>query len=175
MICQACNENNATVHITEMPLDLDEGLSPEAASEGTVLDKHICPACAQQLNLPHMQVVSKNTMDIWKLLQMSTSSSSQDPKLTCPDCGMTLAEFRSKGRLGCANDYELFRAHLDALLVRMHNAREHTGYAPDVDNGEVERREQISTLLERLQVAIRDEAYEAAAELRDELKTLQEG
>ncbi len=175
MICQICQKNNATVHITEMPLDLDTGTEPSELTEQVVMDKHICPSCAGQLNLPHMEVVSKNTMDIWKLLQMSTNSNAADPKLTCPDCGMTLAEFRSKGRLGCANDYELFRQHLDALLLRMHNASEHVGQVSELDEGEVERKAQISTLREQLEIAIRDEAYEAAAELRDELNTLQGG
>lgn len=169
MICQVCQKNTATVHITELPPP------PSPDEPQPVLDKHICPTCAGQLDLPHMQVVSKSTLDIWKLLQLSTAKTKREAKLTCPDCGMTLGEFRSKGRLGCPNDYELFRGHLDALLLRMHNASEHVGRVPGVDEADLERRQQISTLRERLETAIREEAYEAAAELRDELKTLQEG
>ncbi|MFT5285118.1 MAG: protein arginine kinase activator [Planctomycetota bacterium] len=172
MICQVCKNNNATVHITELPV------TPPGVDEQIVVDKHICTVCAGQMNLPHMQMPSKNSFDIWKLLQISGNSSGQEPKLTCPECGMTLAEFRSKGRLGCPNDYELFRPHLDSLLLRMHNANQHVGHVePEVEEepeGENQRDQQISTLLERLELAIRDEAYEAAAELRDELKTLKE-
>jgi protein arginine kinase activator len=169
MNCQVCQKNDATVHITELPLPFDP------SGETTVSDKHICVHCAQELDLPHLQVMTKDTMDIWKLLQLTAKRPRPNTKLSCPDCGMTLEEFRRKGRLGCPNDYEVFRTHLDALLQRMHNATEHTGRIPGVNESELERRQQISTLRERLEVAIREEAYEAAAELRDELKTLQEG
>ncbi len=170
MICQACQKNLATVHVTE----IISGGNGNGTGSPEILDKHICPACAQQMDLPHMQVVSKKMADIWKLLQQSSRKTRREASLTCPECGMTLGEFRSKGRLGCPKDYEIFREHLDALLVRMHNADSHVGRGPGVDEFELERMQRINRLREKLEEAVRSEAYESAARLRDELKDLQE-
>ena len=169
MICQFCQKHPATVHVTELVHSADES----GDHSYQTLDKHICPGCAQELDLPHMQVVTKNTVDIWKLLQQSTKRTRREQKLACPDCGMTLAEFRSKGRLGCPKDYEVFREHLDALLQRMHNASTHVGRVPGVDQVALERNQRISSLRQKLEEAIREEAYEHAAQLRDELKGLE--
>lgn len=171
MICQVCEKNPASVHVTEIVRNEDPEDGPPIDE---VLDKHLCPTCAQQMDLPHMPTVSKKMVDIWKLLQQSTKKTRRDANLACPDCGMTLAEFRSKGRLGCPKDYEVFREHLDVLLLRMHNADAHVGRGPGVDEEEVSRRRHISDLREKLEEAIREEAYENAARLRDELRALQQ-
>jgi len=112
--------------------------------------------------------------DIWKLLQFSAQQVRQSGKtLTCPDCGMTLTELRRRGRLGCPKDYEVFREYLDELLERMHGATEHVGRVPGLAEGELERVRKISDLKHELGQAINEEAYERAARLRDELKTLE--
>jgi protein arginine kinase activator len=169
MNCQICQKNAATVHVTELVHSKDD----EGAASYQSLDKHICPGCAQELDLPHMHVVSKSTVDIWKLLQQTTKRTRREARLACPDCGMTLGEFRTKGRLGCPKDYEVFREHLDALLARMHNASAHVGRVPGVDQVKLERIQKISSLRQKLEEAIREEAYEHAAQLRDELRGLQ--
>ena len=170
MICQICSKNPATVHVTELLHSHDED---SGTSSYETLDKHICAPCAQTLDLPHMQAVTKNSVDIWKLLQKSTKRTRRDESLTCPDCGMTLAEFRNRGRLGCPKDYEVFREHLDGLLARMHNATEHVGRVAGVDPEQLERRQRLSSLREKLEEAIKEEAYEHAAELRDAIRRMQ--
>jgi len=168
MDCQICEKKPATVHVIEV-LEV-----PKSASEPYKRrDKHVCEGCAAVMDLPHAQVAKKNVIDIWKLLQQSAQRSVQEGGLRCPDCGMTLAEFRSKGRLGCPRDYELFRQHLEALLQRIHNASEHTGRLPGVPQEELDRMRTIHELRERLEAAIREEAYEDAARLRDELAEME--
>jgi len=168
MNCQICSKNAATVHVTE--IDYDE--SPSAGPE--VAQKHLCEVCAQGMQLPHSPIqASKSALEIWKLLQHSARRARQEGSLACPDCGTTLADFRSKGRLGCPRDYEIFRAHLQPLLQRVHNATEHRGRLPGVDVGESERRAHLSALRSKLEEAIREEAYESAARLRDEIQELE--
>src|SRR5207248_1290925 len=52
--------------------------------------------------------------------------------LRCAACGSTLKDFRESGRLGCAQCYESFSAHLKDLLRRLHGSSQHVGerYAP---------------------------------------------
>ena len=108
----------------------------------------------------------------------------------CPACEMTTAEFRMRGRLGCPRCYETFREPLMTVLDRVHDATCHRGRFPGPtraalpadaapvgddapqESGASERdeaRAKIPWLEKQLQVAVDEERYEDAAQLRDEL------
>jgi len=57
--------------------------------------------------------------------------------------------------------------------MRVHNASEHKGRGPGLDDHQRERLERLNSLNAELQLAIRDEAYESAARLRDEISQLE--
>jgi protein arginine kinase activator len=86
---------------------------------------------------------------------------------------MTLRDFRQRGRLGCPKDYEIFGAQLRDLLERIHGASRHVGRSPNSDEAAILRRKRLDELQQELASAIRDEAYEQAAKLRDEIKSLE--
>lgn len=237
MLCQTCNQNPATVHVTEIVHSQAGGVqaggvqaggiqaggaaasgatdgttasgapaggahksgSQTAASQGAsappgnaagststnagsapnpphaalkIQEQHLCEACAQTAKLPHLPV--KGVAEIWKLLQASAQRSKREVGIVCPECGMSLMEFRQKGRLGCPKDYEVFGAQLRDLLERIHGANRHVGRLPGLDEASMLRLERVNELQSALESAIRDEAYEAAAKLRDELKSLQQ-
>jgi len=179
MKCELCKKNEATVHVTEIfSLAASEGAASDGEAGGHTINgvhqRHICPSCAHRLNVIHGIGNPSMTQNEWlKQLQKVTQRSAVASGLACPHCKMTLAEFRSRGRLGCPHDYEVFRAHLDPLLQRVHNATRHAGRVPGLDEEQLERIQQITELRERLQVAIREEEYESAARLRDELRCLE--
>jgi protein arginine kinase activator len=74
-------------------------------------------------------------------------------------CGLTLAEFKAAGRLGCQHDYEALRAALEPLLERIHRAVTHAGKAP--------RAVRVREWKKQMQRAVAAEDYEEAARLRD--------
>jgi protein arginine kinase activator len=164
MNCELCNKQPASVHVTEIS-------GTESAK--SVLQKHLCEACAESLELPSTPIVIPGNPDIWKLLRQSAQRARAEGSLVCPQCGMSLAEFRSKGRFGCPKDYEVFRAHIEPLLLRVHNARAHKGRQPGSDETSRQRLQQLSDLRSKLEAAIREEAYESAARLRDEIQELE--
>ena len=86
---------------------------------------------------------------------------------------MGLEEFRRKGRLGCPKCYDAFGSHLVELLERVHGARQHVGRLPGATEADAERVRRLQDLRLKLESAIREEAYESAARLRDELKQLE--
>ena len=90
---------------------------------------------------------------------------------------MTLDEFRKKGRLGCPQDYEVFRAHLVEVLERVHGAVQHSGRIPGTAAAAVSSlgTGRIDVLRQELEHAIRAEAYESAARLRDEIRAIEDG
>jgi protein arginine kinase activator len=172
MNCELCNKQAATVHVTEIS---------RTAAKSKVLEKHICEGCARTLALPSVPVViaTKGTPEIaippeiLKLLRQSAQKARVSGSLACPQCGMSLAEFRSRGRFGCAKDYEVFKEHIEPLLLRVHNAQAHRGRTPGQDEGSRRRMQQLSELRSQLEAAIREEAYESAARLRDEIQGLE--
>jgi protein arginine kinase activator len=170
MICQNCQKNVATVHVTEI---VREDPGTDESAEASAVEQHLCEICAQTMDLPHASPAKKTKADIWKLLQLSAQSTRKKTSPTCPDCGMSLEEFRKKGRLGCARDYEVFKVHVSDLLERVHGSRSHVGRIPGTSEVELLRFQRMSELRQRLEAAVRAEAYENAAQLRDELKALE--
>jgi len=170
-ICEVCQQSTANVHVTDVAMQpAEDGAGDEAV---VAEERHLCDACAKSLQLPFGGPDPKGAINVWKLLKQSAKLAHEKSSLRCPECGMTLAEFRSKGRLGCEKDYEVFREHLDPLLRRVHNATEHTGRVPGQDEDTARRRRHLTDLRARLEAAIREEAYEAAADLRNEIRELE--
>ena len=171
MKCEICNKTNATVHVTE--------IAKKASADSAVLEKHVCESCARTLGLPSVPVVISTKSspeippEILKLLRQSAQKARVNGSLACPHCGMSLAEFRSKGRFGCPRDYEVFQAHIEPLLLRVHNSKVHRGRTPGMDEGARKHMQQLYELRSQLETAIRDEAYESAAKLRDEIQDLE--
>ena len=169
MICQNCNKNQATIHVT------DVYPATEETPQSTVNEHHLCEICAQTKDLPHTKSPGETVQaNVWKLLQITAEQTKQRRKeLKCKTCGMSVDEFRSKGRLGCADCYEVFRGPIAELLERVHGALEHVGRVPGISDDDLERMQELSELRRELDTAIREEAYESAANLRDKINQLE--
>jgi protein arginine kinase activator len=164
--CTACQKALATVVI----MDLADG-----ALTG---QQHVCQACADQLGVGAPKVPKFGPELLEDLLSgMQQGRVRSKPASACPGCGLSPAEFRSKGRLGCPRCYETFRVELLPLLQRIHEAQTHRGRLPGVLASEPpppdER--QLSDVRKRLEDAVRGERYEEAAALRDTLRKLERG
>ena len=171
MLCQNCSSNPATLRVIDVQYPTkEEGAKGPATF--TTDERHLCDACAKQADLPHVGVHKQTVTEIWKVLKAKAQKGRKESAVSCPECGMTLLEFRQRGRLGCPKDYEVFAPHLRDLFERIHGATKHVGRSPGLDPDDLQRMRRRSKLQQALEVAIRDEEYEEAAQLRDALKTL---
>ena len=93
----------------------------------------------------------------------------------CPVCGITFAKFRETGRLGCPNDYEVFRAELKPLLENIHGNLRHVGKVPKRLPVDTRRQTELIKLRQEIQQAVAIEDYERAAQLRDQIDSLEKG
>ena len=169
MKCQFCQINQSTVHVSEI-----ENWVAFGSVENKVVTKHLCEMCAQQQDLPFTQAGSKASTKLWKLMNLTAKVEVKTTVLSCVRCGMTQMDLRKKGRVGCPHCYEVFQADLDNMLERIHGATEHTGRVPGIESSsELDRRERIGELKNRLENAIREEQFEVAADLRDQLADLE--
>src|SRR5262245_17011176 len=108
MQCQDC-PNEATVHQTLL-VDGQKQVTP------------LCEACAEK-----RQLVKQHELNLPAILQTLISNqlgplTDKLARLTCPSCGIKYMEFRAEGRLGCPQDYDVFRLGLAPLLQRIHRA-----------------------------------------------------
>jgi protein arginine kinase activator len=90
----------------------------------------------------------------------------QEPK--CPVCGITRSEYRKSSRLGCPACYESFAKELNAAVLEMHRSLQHVGKTPERAKTACQRQK----LLDALDAAVKDQRYEEAIRLRDELRKL---
>jgi protein arginine kinase activator len=94
--------------------------------------------------------------------------------LKCPRCGFSQADFKKSGRLGCPDCYKTFAEGLGGLLKTMHKGTRHTGKSPEALRVSRENSDRLKTLQKKLNKAIESENFEEAAQLRDELKKINE-
>ena len=168
MICQNCHKNEATIHVTDVYPESEDN------PRSTVNEHHLCEVCAQAKDLPHTQAPAVTVQaNVWKLLQITAEQTRRRKDLKCKSCGMSVDEFRSKGRLGCADCYEVFRGPIAELLERVHGSLEHVGRVPGLSDDDLERMQRLSELHRKLDAAVREEAYENAANLRDEIHQIE--
>jgi protein arginine kinase activator len=161
MLCAICKEKPATVHLTQIVGDKMQKLD-------------LCEDCAKTkgINDP----TSFGLADLDLVLGLGASQqleqSAGGVELKCPRCGFTQADFKKSGRLGCPECYVTFAEGLRGLLKTMHKGTRHIGKAPEALRATRENADRLKTLQLKLAKAIKDENYEQAAQLRDEIKQL---
>lgn len=96
-----------------------------------------------------------------------------DSRIKCPNCGLTPADFKEFGRLGCSNCFDVFAVKLEPLYKKLHNGDTHIGKAPRGHKRSVSV-EEIEALKKRLREYVDREEYELAAVVRDQIKSLEE-
>jgi protein arginine kinase activator len=156
--CDNCDKP-ATVHVTEVV-------------GGEKIEKHLCEDCASSEG-----ITMKADIPISKLLEdfilqgKSSEGEEAETETACDVCGITFKDFRKHGRLGCPNDYDLFRDRLLPILQRAHEgATEHVGKVPHRAGDTEKKHNRVLRLRAELKTAIAAEQYERAAALRDQIR-----
>lgn len=161
MLCDACREADASVHLTKVV-------------EGDVTLVHLCAACAAERGIEAaVSTTPKNVLGefLHAAQQQVASEKGAGDDTTCTFCRLSLREFRAVGRLGCGHCYATFEPSLRQLLRRVHGNSQHVGrkYLPPATEILV-RATTVGELRDRLRQAIVNEEFELAATLRDRLR-----
>ncbi len=162
MLCENCKERPATFHVVEI-------------TDGEKREVHLCEQCARDKKVALPPSLSLNEI----LSSLMEAHAEKDvPELSdvaCPDCGMTYAEFRRTGRLGCQRDYAIFEKALLPFLEKIQGATNHKGKTPRRATQDTGQATELLRLRRELNDAIASERYEEAAKLRDSIRALREG
>ena len=165
MLCDVCGKNPATVHLTEI---IDEQMN----------ELHLCEDCARHKSAAMEQQFGLSDL-LAGMADFEKPFSKEEELVTvkCPSCGLTYADFKKIGRLGCGECYNVFRKYLAPLLKRIHGSNQHIGKTPLKSKAiprASKKKENLEELKSQLQKAIQKEAFEEAAQLRDQIKKIAE-
>lgn len=164
MMCKKCGKNEASVYLRRTV----NGESSEIA---------LCRECAE--SDPEVMKMMKGSMagdlnffgglfDFPSVRGMLSSAKTQ-----CPLCGATYEDIARSGMVGCAECYNTFRDRLASSIARLHGNVRHTGRAPARLKAKNERADRLKRLREEQQAAVAAENFERAAQLRDEIRSLE--
>ena len=191
MLCQNCGRNEANVKYTQ----IINGVKKE------VMLCHECAMKLgiDSIAMPDFPINFKSFLgDFFNDYQENELMPSLTNKVTkCKNCNMTYDDFIKTGMFGCEECYDTFSNPIDALLKNLHGTARHIGRIPgakaskikiddenskDSENNSNEasnknaknepesKKEKLQAELEK---AIKEERYEDAAKIRDELKEIE--
>ena len=179
MKCENCGKNDANVKYTQI-------------INGEKKQMFLCEECSQKLgvndihfNMPisftsFLTDFFDDMTDISLMPQIAGSNN-----IKCTKCGLTWDDFLHTGMFGCSNCYDDFELKIDPILRSLQGSTRHVGRLGNVIKGndikqninqkvENKTRSKIEELKANLKQAIKEERYEDAAKLRDEIKKEEE-
>ena len=179
MLCSNCGKNEANVRYTRI-------------INGEKTEYILCDECAKKAGLEDidfsMPINFSNFLsdffDDDSLLPSFTSHQNS----RCHKCGLSFDDFVKNGKFGCGECYSTFEDKLDSILKNLHGSSKNVGKAPkrlpkkanvvnhnNVEENKVdEKRARIDKLSKDLELAIKEERYEDAAKIRDEIKQIKQ-
>ena len=181
MLCENCGKREANVRYSEN-------------INGVKKEMHLCEECSRKLGIaqdmdfkiPALDfsnffgsfLEDFNTPDFMPLLN-------EVKQLKCDSCGSTFEDIIDTGRYGCPNCYDVFEDRMDPILKKLQGANRHVGRLGKISNNNLkfqdkeskkeekeEKANPVDKLQEDLKNAIKEERYEDAAKIRDEIKKL---
>ena len=158
MNCDVCKSAQATVFLTQIV-------------EGKMQKVNLCEACSKEKGVtdPKGFALADLLLGLGAAEEMERGGMVEK----CAVCGLSQADFKKTGRLGCGECYQTFASGLETLLKGMHKGTVHLGKIPKRAIESIEREARLKGLRNDLRQAVIAEDYESAAQLRDQLKQLE--
>lgn len=173
MFCENCGKNYANVKYTQI-------------INGEKKEMFLCDECSNKLGIQNFNIpidISSFFSNFFDEIENENIFPQilKSKKMKCGGCDLTFEEFISTGKLGCPECYTAFETRLDPLLKNLHGANRHIGRLGKIESiiptesetGESIENTEIQKLKQNLKKAIKEEHYEEAAKLRDEIKKLE--
>jgi protein arginine kinase activator len=166
MKCDYC-DSKATVFLTQL-------------AEGQMKKVCLCESCAKErgvtdptgFSLADMLLGGMQTAPIGTPAKRRERGDGGTK--SCPQCGFGFEDFQKVRRFGCGECYRVFSDELAPMLRGMHKGMSHVGKVPKGLMESHFRHQRLEELRTKLEQAIASESYEAAADIRDEIRTLDE-
>ena len=194
MLCSMCHKNEAVICYTEIinGVKKEQYLCPECAAKYTSFD-------SDTLGMAPGNLLASLLTSVLGQTGIAAEDDAKKTNLVCPKCGMTYNEFLKYSKFGCPECVHTFGFLLDDYFKKIQGSCEHCGkvyhggetvFIPDITAvagdgstsaapemapaAQVNDKDskEVASLKKKLDKAIRDEEYEEAARLRDEIRAL---
>ncbi len=181
MLCQNCEKNEATTHIKQI-------------INGEMSETYLCSECAKLLGANDMfSDFNLNFSDFFgNFFSDMLPAHNLLNTVRCDKCGCTFDDIVKSGKVGCAECYRTFYDKLLPSLQRIHGKLQHAGKisasaeteeeekpqespAKEPEKPSESNEEKINALKAEMDEAVKQQDFEKAAELRDEIKVLEGG
>ena len=169
MICEKCQRRPAIYHMTRI-VDGD-----------TVEQVHLCEQCAAEQGELVLPAADPHFLQQFLASLMGVTGGEAGAGQTatattarCPRCGLAYAEFGKTGLLGCPECYDAFSEQLEPLVHRIQGQGRHAGKLPKRVGGALVQRRLLEEMRRELAAAVHEERFERAAELRDQIRALEQ-
>ena len=178
MLCQHCNQNEATTHIKQN-------------INGEKQEMHLCSECAKELGVmdefrfPSMSEFFGDSF-LGNFLGAGVSAMNSLAGVDrCNTCGSSFNDIVKGGHIGFSDCYEKFEDKLEPSIRKIHGKTKHIGkfvtYSEDETAEKPKEKETpkpkvntLDSLKEQLKDAIKEQRFEDAAVLRDKIKAMTE-
>ena len=159
MICQNCNKNEANMHMKRIV-------------NGRAAEVHLCSDCARFLG--YGEAFSGFGLGLGELLGeiLAKGDNGLSNSLKCPVCNKSFEEIANDGKMGCAECYAVFYDKLLPSLNRIHGKASYVGSKPQKSGDASHMEKRVDELKNALEMAVSEQNFELAAQLRDEINLL---
>ena len=160
--CDKCGAENANTHV-------------KTIINGELKEYYLCSECAHKLGYTNIFADMQNDFSSLLGSFFGNVLPARTQATRCEFCGSTYAEIAKTGHVGCANCYSLFADQLYPSISRMHGNTEHCGKHSKVAQSvaEEKKEDKLSEMKKELEMAIKEQNFERAAELRDKIKEME--
>lgn len=160
MLCEKCQARTATVHMVSINNNHRE-------------EHHLCEVCAAQ-NSQFKMVPEFSLQKIFPNFFTADEKRATVPG-RCPNCGWNYQNLQEGSYLGCSQCYEHFGPVLRPLLERAHGSVLHKGKIPlKISPSPKPPKSRIESLKLKLDKLVKEEKFEEAALIRDQIRSLEE-
>ena len=181
MLCDNCGKREANVRYSEN-------------INGRKKELHLCEECSKKLGIENMDFnmpIDFSSFFGGLLEDFGTNDFmplfNEVKQLKCDNCGYTFEDIVNTGKLGCENCYSVFEDRLDLIIKKIQGSNKHVGRTGKIIDSKISEKinnkdsktennkdvSKVEKLQNDLKKAIKEEKYEEAAKIRDEIKKLE--
>ena len=181
MLCDNCGKREANVRYSEN-------------INGRKKELHLCEECSKKLGIENIDFnmpIDFSSFFGGLLEDFGTNDFmplfNEVKQLKCDNCGYTFEDIVNTGKLGCENCYSVFENRLDPIIKKIQGSNKHVGRTGKIIDSKISEKinnkdsktennkdvSKVEKLQNDLKKAIKEEKYEEAAKIRDEIKKIE--
>ena len=181
MLCDNCGKREANVRYSEN-------------INGRKKELHLCEECSKKLGIENIDFnmpIDFSSFFGGLLEDFGTNDFmplfNEVKQLKCDNCGYTFEDIVNTGKIGCENCYSVFENRLDPIIKKIQGSNKHVGRTGKIIDSKISEKinnkdsktennkdvSKVEKLQNDLKKAIKEEKYEEAAKIRDEIKKIE--